>query len=42
LKDLTSLRILDLQGTKVSLDQVKMLQQALPNCRIRWDGEQQD
>jgi len=35
LKGLTPLRILDLDDTKVSVDGVARLQQALPNCGIR-------
>lgn len=38
LGELRNLRILQLQGTKVTAAGIAKLQQALPNCSIEWDG----
>jgi hypothetical protein len=38
IEKLTGLTFLDLTGTKVTAAGVDKLQNALPNCRIEWDG----
>jgi Leucine-rich repeat (LRR) protein len=38
LADLSNLKHLDLTGTQVTADGVAALQQALPKCKIVWDG----
>jgi hypothetical protein len=39
LKGLTGLRPLNLCNTQVTVQGIEELRKALPNCRIRWDGE---
>ena len=40
LGEMRNLKVLQLQGTKVTAAGIATLQKALPNCSIEWDGAQ--